>query len=228
MPSFKEDKLGCCAQGSTSFVAIAQPEPADAQIARRIRRCASYQQKRPKKQMTQHPTLQVSKKWVEKDRPDQVSTIQTVGKSKIRQKSATKIQVRQPVTRIVTRPWRYQEASPVPSSQGQQSNASSSPSSKRISSSPVTKTISSLESKGMNISVTNFEPPHNDVTTRIQKLEQCQQMIEAMMENHLLALQCQGNDEVPSNHQNEGHASPKKTLMISSPKQEKRIHSRKM
>ncbi|XXG76863.1 hypothetical protein AAC387_Pa08g1136 [Persea americana] len=60
MPSFKEDKLGCCARGTTSFIAIAQPELTEAEIARRIRRQAAYRQKRLEKQRTQHFELQTA------------------------------------------------------------------------------------------------------------------------------------------------------------------------
>ncbi|XXG82543.1 hypothetical protein AAC387_Pa10g0465 [Persea americana] len=52
MPVFKEDKLGCCARGTTSFIAEAQPELTEAQIAHQIRNCTAYRQKRLKKQRT--------------------------------------------------------------------------------------------------------------------------------------------------------------------------------
>ncbi|KAJ8624182.1 hypothetical protein MRB53_032712 [Persea americana] len=65
MPVFKEDKLGCCVRGTTSFIVRAQPELTEAQIARRIRRHAAYRQKRLEKQRTQHSELQISQKWVE-------------------------------------------------------------------------------------------------------------------------------------------------------------------
>ncbi|XXG68461.1 hypothetical protein AAC387_Pa06g1544 [Persea americana] len=112
MPVFKEDKLGCYARGTTSFIARAQPELTEAQIARRIRCRAAYRQKRLEKQRTQHSKLQISKKWVEKERPDQVAAVHMVGKTKRRQKSATKIHVRRPVTRSVSRTRRHQEDSP--------------------------------------------------------------------------------------------------------------------
>ena len=63
-----------------------------------------------------------------------------------------------------------------------------------MSLSSVTKIISSFESRVMNVLVTNSQPPHNpsqnDMTARIQQLEQGQQRIEALMENLLLTLQC--------------------------------------
>ncbi|XXG59309.1 hypothetical protein AAC387_Pa04g1415 [Persea americana] len=52
MPVFKEDKLGCSARGTTSFIARAQPELTEAQITRRIRCRAAYRQKRLEKQRT--------------------------------------------------------------------------------------------------------------------------------------------------------------------------------
>ncbi|XXG53372.1 hypothetical protein AAC387_Pa03g1470 [Persea americana] len=84
MPVFKEDKLGCCARGTTSFIVRAQPELTKAQIARRIRRRAAYRQKRLEKQRTQHSKLQISQKWVERERPDQVAAVHMVGKTKRR------------------------------------------------------------------------------------------------------------------------------------------------
>ncbi|XXG73177.1 hypothetical protein AAC387_Pa07g2138 [Persea americana] len=117
---FKEDKLGCCARGTTSLIARAQPELTEAQIARRIRRRAAYRQKRLEKQRTQHSELQVSQKWVEKEAPNQVAAVHMAGKSKRRQKSATKIHVRRPVTHNVSRMRRHQEDSPTPSSHGHQ------------------------------------------------------------------------------------------------------------
>ncbi|MCE8502537.1 hypothetical protein KAJ99_09810, partial [Latilactobacillus sakei] len=203
MPNFKEDRLGCCAPGTTSFIARAQPELTEAQIARRMRRRVAYRQKRLEKQKTQHSALQVSQKWVEKERPDQVAAVHMVGKTRRRQKSATKIHVRRPVTRSVSRTRRHQQDSPTPSSQGHRSNHSSSSSSKRMSSSSVTKTISSFDSRRVNVLVTNAEqpPPHDDVAARIQQLEQGQQRIEALMENLLLTLQRQPNNEAPPSHQ---------------------------
>ena len=170
MPVFKEDKLGCCARGTTSFIARAQPELTEAQIARRIRRRAAYRQKRLEKQRTQHSELQISQKWVEKERPDQVAAVHMVGKTKRRQKSATKIHVRRPVTHSVSRTRRHQEDSPTPSSQGHRSDHSSGSSSKRMSSSSVTKTVSSFDSRRMNVLVTNSEqpPPHDDMALCIQ------------------------------------------------------------
>ncbi|XXG53342.1 hypothetical protein AAC387_Pa03g1445 [Persea americana] len=169
MPVFKEDKLGCCARGTTSFIARAQPELTEAQIAHRIRRRAAYRQKRLEKQRTQHFELQISQKWVEKERPDQVAAVHMVGKTKRRQKSATKIHVRKPMTRSVSRTRRHQEDSPTPSSQGHRSDHSSDSSSKRMSSSSVTKTVSSFDSRRMNVLVTNSEkpPPHDDMALRI-------------------------------------------------------------
>ncbi|XXG85641.1 hypothetical protein AAC387_Pa11g0684 [Persea americana] len=119
MPVFKEDKLGCCARGTTSFIARAQPELTEAQIARRIHRRAPYQQKRLGKQRTQHSELQVSQKWVEKEAPDQVAAVHMVVKTKRRHKSATKIHVKRLATHSVSRMIRHQEDSPTPSSQGQ-------------------------------------------------------------------------------------------------------------
>ncbi|XXG73133.1 hypothetical protein AAC387_Pa07g2101 [Persea americana] len=69
MPVFKEDKLGCCARGTTSFIARAQPELTEAQIARRIRRRAAYRQKRLEKQRTQHSELQISQNGSKKKDP---------------------------------------------------------------------------------------------------------------------------------------------------------------
>ena len=76
--------------GSCPRLARAQPELTKAQIAHRIRRLTTYWQKRLKKQGTQHPTLQASKKWVNKERPDQVATVHMVRKTKRCQRSATK------------------------------------------------------------------------------------------------------------------------------------------
>ncbi|XXG73218.1 hypothetical protein AAC387_Pa07g2176 [Persea americana] len=135
MPVFKEDKLGCCARETTSFIARAQPELTEAQIARRIRRRAAYRQKILEKQRSQHSELQISKKWVEKEAPDQVAAVHMVGKTKRRQKTGTKIHVRRPVTRSVSRTRRHQEDSLAPSSQGHRSDHSSGSSSRRMSSS---------------------------------------------------------------------------------------------
>ncbi|XXG41864.1 hypothetical protein AAC387_Pa01g2238 [Persea americana] len=162
MPVFKEDKLGCCARGTTSFVARAQPELTEAQIGRRIHRRVAYREKRLEKQRTQHSELQVSKKWVEKEAPNQVAAVHMVGKTKTRQKSTTKIHVRQPVTPSVSRTQRHQGDSPTPSSQGHRSDHSSSSSSRRMSSSSVTKTISSFDSRRVNVLVTNSDQPPPD------------------------------------------------------------------
>ncbi|KAJ8617880.1 hypothetical protein MRB53_014066 [Persea americana] len=118
IPVFKQDKLGCCARGTMSFIARAQPELTESQIARHIHRRMAYRQKRLEKQRTQHSELQISQKGVEKERPDQVATVHMVGKTKRRQKSATKIHVRRPVTRRVSRTRRHQEDSPTPSRLG--------------------------------------------------------------------------------------------------------------
>ncbi|KAJ8649280.1 hypothetical protein MRB53_002303 [Persea americana] len=133
MPIFKEDKLGCCVRGTTSFIARALPELTEAQIARHIRRRAAYRQKRLEKQRTQRSELQISQKWVEKERPDQVAAVHMVGKTKRRQK--------------------------------------------RMSSSSVTKTVSSFDSRRVNVLVTNFEqpPPDDNMALRIQQLEQRQE-----------------------------------------------------
>ncbi|KAJ8624183.1 hypothetical protein MRB53_032713 [Persea americana] len=123
-----------------------------------------------------------------------------VGKTKRRQKSATKIHVRRPVTHSVSRTRRHQEDSPASSSQGHRSDHSSGSSSIRMSSSSVTKTISSFDSRRVNVLVTNSEqpPPHDDMALRIQQLEQGQQRIEVLMENLLLTLQRPPNNyEVP-------------------------------
>ncbi|XXG88404.1 hypothetical protein AAC387_Pa12g0615 [Persea americana] len=182
MPVFKEYKLGCCARGTTSFIARAQPELTEAQIARRILCRAAYRQKRLEKQRTQHSELQVSKRWVEKERPDQVAVVHMVGKAKRRQKSATKIHIRRPVTRSVFRTRRHQKDSPTPSSQGHRSDQSPGYSSRRMSSSSVTKTISSFDSRRVNVLVTNSEqpPPDDNMTIRIRQLEQGHQRIEAL------------------------------------------------
>ncbi|XXG82682.1 hypothetical protein AAC387_Pa10g0582 [Persea americana] len=164
MPVFKEDKLGCCAQGTTSFIARAQPQLIKAQIARRIRRRVAYRQKRLEKQRTQHSELQISQKWVEKERPDQVAAVHMVGKTKRRQKSATKIYVRRLVTRSVSRTRRHQEDSPTPSSQGHQSDHSLDSSSKRMSSSSVTKTVSSFDSRRMNVLSQTLSNLHHMMT----------------------------------------------------------------
>ena len=75
-------------------------------------------------------------------------------------------------------------------------------SSKKMSSSSATKTVSSFDSRKMNVLVTNAEqpPPHDDVATRIQQLEQGQQRIEALMENLLLTFQRPPNNEAPPSH----------------------------
>ncbi|XXG82737.1 hypothetical protein AAC387_Pa10g0632 [Persea americana] len=95
-----------------------------------------------------------------------------VGKTKRRQKSATKIHVRRPVTRSVYQTRRHQEDSPTPSSQGHRSDHSSDSSSRRMSSSSVTKTISSFDSRRVNVLVTNSEqpPPDDNIALRIQQL----------------------------------------------------------
>ncbi|XXG41972.1 hypothetical protein AAC387_Pa01g2333 [Persea americana] len=212
---FKEDKLGCCARGTASFIARAQPELTEAQIARRIRRRAAYRQKRLEKQRTQHSELQISQKWVEKERPDEVAAVHMVDKTKRRQKSATKIHVRRPVTRSVSRTRRHQEDSPTPSSQGHRSDHSSSSSSKRMSSGSVTKTVSSFDSRRMNVLVTNSEqpPPHDDMALRIQQLEQGQQRIEVLMENLLLTLQRPpNNEEVPPQDEANGGEDESRVL----------------
>ncbi|KAJ8633183.1 hypothetical protein MRB53_026519 [Persea americana] len=166
---FKEDKLGCCARGTTSFIARAQLELTEAQIARRICRCAACRQKRLEKQRTQHSELQISQKWVEKERPDQVAAVHMVGKTKRRHKSATKIHVRRPVTCSISRTRRHQEDSPTPSSQGHRSDHSSGFSSRMMSSSSVTKIISSFDSRRVNVLVTNSEqpPPDDNMALRI-------------------------------------------------------------
>ncbi|XXG82704.1 hypothetical protein AAC387_Pa10g0602 [Persea americana] len=123
-----------------------------------------------------------------------------VGKTKRRHKSATKIHVKRPVTRSVSRLRRDQEDSPTPSSQGHRSDHSSGSSSRRMSASSVTKTISSFDSRRVNVLVTNSEqpPPDDNMALRIQQLEQGQQRIEVLMENLLLTLQRPlNNDEVP-------------------------------
>ncbi|XXG72494.1 hypothetical protein AAC387_Pa07g1574 [Persea americana] len=67
---------------------------------------------------------------------------------------------------------------------------SSASSSRRISSSSVTKTVSSFDSRRMNVLDTNSEqpPPRDDMALRIQQLEQRQQRIDVLMENLLLTL----------------------------------------
>ncbi|XXG77089.1 hypothetical protein AAC387_Pa08g1318 [Persea americana] len=155
-----------------------------------------------------------------------------VGKTKRRQKSVTKIHVRRPVTRSVSRTRRHQEDSPTPSSQGHRSDHSSGSSSRRMSSSSVTKTVSSFDSRRVNVLVTNSEqpPPDDNMALRIQQLEQGQQRIEVLMENLLLTLQRPpNNDEVPPQDEatveKMSHAPLlKRTLTISLPKQKKRIH----
>ena len=154
-----------------------------------------------------------------------------VGKTKRHQKSATKIHVRWPVTRSVSQTRRHQEDSPTPSSQGHRSDHSSGSSSKRMSSISVTKTVSSFDSRKVNVLVTNSEqpPPHDDVALRIQQLKKGQQRIEVLMENLLLTFQCPPNNEIPLNDEvnggeDESRALTKRTLMISSLKEKKRIH----
>lgn len=71
----------------------------------------------------------------------------------------------------------------------------------------VTNTISSFDSRRVNVLVTNSEQPLPDdnITTRILQLEQGQQRKEALMENLLLTLQCPLNNEVhPHNEANGG------------------------
>ncbi|KAJ8627669.1 hypothetical protein MRB53_020976 [Persea americana] len=145
MPVFKEDKLGCCTRGTTSFIARAQPELTEAQIARCIHRR------------------------VEKEAPDQVVAVHMVGKTKRRHKSATKIHIRRSVTRSVSQTRRHPEDSPTLSSQGHRSDHSSGSSSRRMSSGSVTKTISSFDSRRVNVLVTNSEqpPPDDNMALRI-------------------------------------------------------------
>ncbi|KAJ8639849.1 hypothetical protein MRB53_016543 [Persea americana] len=171
---FKEDKLGCCARGTTSFIARAQPVLTEAQIARRICHRGAYQQKRLEKQRIQDSELQISQKWVEKERPDQVVVVHMVGKTKGCKKSTTKIHVRRSVNRSISRTRRHQENSPTPSRQGHRSDHSSRSSSRRMSFSSVTKTISSFDSQRVNVLVRNSEqpPPDDNMALRIQQLEQ--------------------------------------------------------
>ncbi|XXG62743.1 hypothetical protein AAC387_Pa05g1056 [Persea americana] len=171
---FKEDKLGCWARGTTSFIARVQPELTEVQIARCIRCSAAYRQKRLDTQRSQHSKLRKSQKWVGKRSTRQVAAIHMVCKTKRRQKSATKIHVRRPATRSVSQTRRYPEDCPTHSSQGYRSEHSSGSSSRRMSSSSVTKTISSLDSRKVNVLVTNSEqpPPHDDMALRIRQLEQ--------------------------------------------------------
>ncbi|XXG42233.1 hypothetical protein AAC387_Pa01g2557 [Persea americana] len=133
-----------------------------------------------------------------------------VGKTKRRQKSATKIHVRRPVTCSVSRTRRHLEDSPTPSSQGHRSDQSSGSSSRRMSSS----SISSFDSRRVNVLVTNSEqPPLDDnMTTRIQHLEQGQQRIEALMENLLLTLQHLLNDELPPHDEANGGEDESRAL----------------
>ncbi|XXG62830.1 hypothetical protein AAC387_Pa05g1134 [Persea americana] len=81
-----------------------------------------------------------------------------------------KIHVRRPVTHSVSRTRRHQEDSPPPSSQGHQSDHSSGSSFRRMSSSSVTKTISSFDSRRVNVLVTNSEQPplEDNMALRIQ------------------------------------------------------------
>ncbi|XXG42060.1 hypothetical protein AAC387_Pa01g2410 [Persea americana] len=138
-----------------------------------------------------------------------------VGKTKRHQKSATKIHVGRPVTRSVSQTRRHQEDSPTPSSQGHRSDHSSGSSSKRMSSSSVTKTVSSFDSRRMNVLVTNSEqpPPHDDMVLHIQQLEQGQQRIEVLMENLLLTLQRPpNNEEVPPQDEANGGEDESRAL----------------
>ena len=69
-----------------------------------------------------------------------------------------------------------------------------------MSSNSVTKTVSSFDSRRVNVLVTNSEqpPPDDNMALRIQQLEQGHQRIEVLMENLLLTLQRPpNNDEVP-------------------------------
>ncbi|XXG68913.1 hypothetical protein AAC387_Pa06g1899 [Persea americana] len=138
-----------------------------------------------------------------------------VGKTKRSQKSATKIHVRRLVTRSVSRTKRHQEDSPTPSSQGHRDDHSSGSSSRRISSSSATKTISYVDSRRVNVLVTNSEqpPPNDNMALRIQQLEQGQQRIEVLMENLLLTLQCPpNNDEVPPQDEANGGEDESRAL----------------
>ncbi|XXG88110.1 hypothetical protein AAC387_Pa12g0366 [Persea americana] len=133
---------------------------------------------------------------------------------KRRQRSATKIHVRQPVTRSVSRTRRHQEDSPTPSSQGQRSDHSSGSSSKRMSSSSVTEMVSSFDSRKVNVLVTNSEQPlpHDGVALRMQQLEQGQQRIEFLMENFLLSFERPPNNEFPLNDEANGGEDESRAL----------------
>ena len=150
-----------------------------------------------------------------------------VGKTKRRQKSATKIHVRRPVTRSVSRTRRHQEDSPTPPSQGHRSDHSSGSSSRRMSSSSVTKTVSSFDSRRMNVLVTNSEqPPLDDnMALRIQQLEQGQQRIEVLTLSSVHQTMRKFLHKMRQTAKKMSHAPLlKRTLTISSLKQKKMIH----
>lgn len=84
-----------------------------------------------------------------------------------------------------------------------------------MSSSSVTKTVSSFDSRRVNVLVTNSEqlPPHDDVDLRIQQLEQGQQRIEVLMENLLLTPQRPpNNEEVPPQDEANGGEDESRAL----------------
>ncbi|XXG76886.1 hypothetical protein AAC387_Pa08g1154 [Persea americana] len=126
-----------------------------------------------------------------------------------------KIHVRRPVTHSVSWMRRDQEDSPTPSSQGHRSDHSSGSSSRRMSSSLVTKTVSSFDSRRMNVLVTNSEQPpaHDDMALRIQQLKQGRQRIVVLMENLPLTLQhLPNNDEVPPQDEANGGEDESRAL----------------
>ncbi|XXG47604.1 hypothetical protein AAC387_Pa02g2228 [Persea americana] len=84
-----------------------------------------------------------------------------------------------------------------------------------MSSSSVTKTVSSFDSRRVNVLVTNSEqpPPDDNMALRIQQLEQGQQRLEVLMENLLLTLQRPpNNDEVPPQDEANGGEDESRAL----------------
>ncbi|XXG73236.1 hypothetical protein AAC387_Pa07g2188 [Persea americana] len=84
-----------------------------------------------------------------------------------------------------------------------------------MSSSSVIKTVSSFDSRRVNVLITKSEqpPPDDNMALRIQQLEQEQHRIGVLMENLLLTLQRpQNNDEVPPQDEANGGEDESRTL----------------
>ena len=81
-------------------------------------------------------------------------------------------------------------------------------------SSLVTRTVSSFDSRRVNVLVTNSEQPlpHDDMALRIQQLEQGQQIIEFLMKNLLLTFERPPNNEFFLNDEANGGEDESRAL----------------